>query len=137
MVSRWASFKSASANTIAGFLPPISNETFLNDLAADSAMAAPVRVDPVNETALIPGCSTIALPTESPVPCTMFSTPGGRPDSAASSDKRKAVNGVISLGLATTVLPAAKAGAIFQVNRYSGRFHGLMQPTTPSGWRSV
>ena len=47
------------------------------------------------------------------------------------------VTGVTSLGLATTQLPAASAGAIFQVNRYSGRFHGLMQPTTPSGWRSV
>ena len=45
--------------------------------------------------------------------------------------------GVISDGLATTVLPAASAGAIFQVNRYSGRFHGEIVPTTPSGWRSV
>ena len=48
-----------------------------------------------------------------------------------------AVRGVTSDGLATTVLPAASAGAIFQVNRYSGRFHGLMQPTTPSGRRRV
>ncbi len=48
-----------------------------------------------------------------------------------------AVRGVTSDGLATTVLPAASAGAIFQVNRYSGKFHGLMQPTTPSGSRSV
>ena len=45
--------------------------------------------------------------------------------------------GVTSEGLATTQLPGASAGAIFQVSRYSGRFHGEMQPTTPSGWRSV
>ena len=45
------------------------------------------------------------------------------------------MNGVISDGLATTVLPAASAGAIFQVNRYSGRFHGEMQPATPRGCR--
>ena len=44
-----------------------------------------------------------------------------------------AVCGVISEGFATTALPAASAGAIFQVNRYNGRFHGEMQPTTPSG----
>ncbi len=53
------------------------------------------------------------------------------------SPSSAAVHGVISDGLATTALPVASAGAIFQVNRYSGRFHGLMQPTTPSGWRSV
>ena len=45
--------------------------------------------------------------------------------------------GVISEGLATTQLPAARAGAIFQVKRYSGRFQGEMQPTTPSGERRV
>jgi acyl-[acyl carrier protein]--UDP-N-acetylglucosamine O-acyltransferase len=46
---------------------------------------------------------------------------------------KKAVLGVTSLGLATTVLPAANAGAIFQVNKYKGKFQGEMQPTTPSG----
>jgi hypothetical protein len=50
-----------------------------------------------------------------------------------SSEKRKAVIGVISEGFATTQLPAARAGAIFQVKRYRGKFHGLMQETTPKG----
>ena len=45
--------------------------------------------------------------------------------------------GVISLGLATTQLPAAKAGAIFQVNKYRGRFQGEIQPTTPRGCLKV
>ena len=54
-----------------------------------------------------------------------------------SSPSNAAVQGVISEGLATTVLPLARAGAIFQVNRYRGKFHGLMQATTPSGWRKV
>lgn len=40
----------------------------------------------------------------------------------------QAVTEVISLGLATTVLPAAIAGAIFQVRRYRGRFQGLIKP---------
>ena len=48
-----------------------------------------------------------------------------------------ALAGVTSEGLATAVLPAASAGAIFQVNRYSGRFHGDTVPTTPSGLRRV
>ena len=67
----------------------------------------------------------------------MLSTPFGKPICAASSPSIVAVCGVISDGLATTVLPAASAGAIFQVNRYSGRFHGEIVPTTPSGCRSV
>src|SRR5690606_11247281 len=67
----------------------------------------------------------------------MFKTPFGSPASVQISPKRKAVNGVISLGFATTVFPAAIAGAIFHENKYNGRFQGEMQPTTPIGWRNV
>ncbi len=44
---------------------------------------------------------------------------------------------VYSLGLITTVLPAASAGAIFDVVSVSGEFHGVIAPTTPSGSRWV
>jgi hypothetical protein len=37
-------------------LPPISNDTFLNFGAVAAAIAAPVRVEPVNETARMPSC---------------------------------------------------------------------------------
>jgi hypothetical protein len=40
---------------------------------------------------------------------------------------------VNSDGLITTVLPAASAGASFQVVRSSGEFHGTMAAMTPSG----
>ena len=63
----------------------------------------------------------------------MFKTPFGNPAWVQISPNKKAVIGVISLGFATTQFPEANAGAIFQVNRYKGRFHGEMQPTTPSG----
>lgn len=46
----------------------------------------------------------------------------------------QAVTEVISLGLATTVLPAARAGAIFQVSRYRGKFQGLIRPAAVS-WK--
>src|SRR5690606_8639369 len=101
------------------------------------AMRRPTAVLPVNDTALTAGCTTIASPTFGPRPCTMFSTPAGNPISAASEPSIVAVIGVTSDGLATTVLPAASAGAIFQVNRYSGRFQGEIVATTPSGWRRV
>jgi hypothetical protein len=45
--------------------------------------------------------------------------------------------GVISEGLATTQLPAAIAGAIFQVKRYKGKFQGEIHATTPMGLREV
>ena len=41
--------------------------------------------------------------------------------------------GVCSAGLSTTQLPAAIAGASFQAAISSGKFHGMICPTTPSG----
>jgi len=118
-------------------LPPSSSDSFFSIGAAMPAMRRPTAVLPVKLIALVSACATMASPTAGPRPCTMFSTPAGNPMPAAISPSRVALCGVISDGFATTVLPAASAGAIFQVNRYSGRFHGEMVPTTPSGWRRV
>ena len=43
-----------------------------------------------------------------------------------------AVSGVNSAGFSTTVQPAASAGAIFQASISSGKFHGMICPTTPT-----
>ncbi len=44
--------------------------------------------------------------------------------------------GVCSAGLSTTQLPAASAGASFQMAISSGKFHGMIWPTTPRGsWK--
>ena len=44
--------------------------------------------------------------------------------------------GVCSAGLSTTQLPAASAGASFQQAISSGKFQGMIWPTTPSGsWK--
>ena len=48
-----------------------------------------------------------------------------------------AVSGVRVAGLKTTVFPATSAGAIFHTGMATGKFQGVMQATTPSGWRSV
>lgn len=110
-VSSWPR-QSLSANTRVGFLPPSSSETFFSCGAASSAMRWPTRVLPVNEIALTRESVTSGSPTRGPVPWTRLSTPGGKPMPAASSTSIVAVNGVISDGSATTVLPAASAGAI-------------------------
>ena len=48
-----------------------------------------------------------------------------------------AVSGVSAAGFSTTVLPAASAGPSFQEAIASGKFHGVISPTTPSGSRKV
>src|SRR5439155_7100156 len=132
-----AAVKWASAKTMFGFFPPSSSETFLNNGAPASATFRPVTVPPVNEIVLIFGCAVIAAPTFGPVPCTTLRTPFGKPASTQTSHSMKAVIGVSSLGLAMAVLPTAIAGAIFQLNKYSGKFHGEINPAMPRGCRSV
>jgi hypothetical protein len=43
--------------------------------------------------------------------------------------------GASSAGLKTTQLPNASAGAIFHAGIASGKFHGVIAATTPSGSR--
>ena len=68
---------------------------------------------------------------------TTLNTPFGTPASTASSASSSVEVGVTSDGLATTVLPAARAGNSFQPSRPSGVFHGVMAATTPIGSRTV
>ena len=63
----------------------------------------------------------------------MFTTPGGNPASCMISPKRKAVSGVSSATFSTTVQPVARAGASFQAAISSGKFQGMICPTTPMG----
>src|SRR6266496_2282520 len=132
-----AASRSASAKTMFGFFPPSSSETFLNNGAHVSATLRPVTVPPVNEIVLIFGCAVIAAPTFGPVPCTTLRTPSGKPASRQIAHSMYAVIGVSSLGLAMAVFPTAMAGAIFQLNKQRGRFHGEISPAMPRGWRSV
>ena len=59
------------------------------------------------------------------------------PASWISSPKRSADSGVCSAGFSTIVQPAASAGAIFHAAIISGKFQGMIWPTTPTGSRSV
>ena len=93
----------------------------------------PTSVEPVKTTLCTSGCVTKRLPTTEPWPGTTVKTPGGRPASSASSPMRIAVSGVISAGLSTTVLPAARAGARPQPAMGIGKFQGTITPTTPRG----
>ncbi len=132
-----AAFTSASAKTTLADLPPSSSVTRLIVRAAPAAIDMPTSVEPVNAIFATSGCSTSRCPHVRPGPTTTLTTPSGSPASSASSAKRSAVSGVSSAGFNTTVLPAASAGAIFQQAIASGKFHGVISPTTPSGSRTV
>ena len=66
-----------------------------------------------------------------------MTTPVGHPRRGRELAKRSAVSGVSSAGFSTIVLPAASAGAIFHDAIASGKFHGVISPTTPIGSRNV
>ena len=80
----------------------------------------------------MPGCDTNSAPVAA-APVTMFTTPGGRSACWQISAKSRAVNGVVSAGLSTTVLPVANAGAIFQASIRKGKFQGMTAAHTPMG----
>jgi hypothetical protein len=98
-------------------------------------ISRPVVVSPVNAILAIRLDDASGLPASTPKPLTMFTTPGGS-RSAMSSMTLSSDHGVCSAGLITTQLPAARAGASFQVAIRIGKFHGIICPTTPSGsWK--
>jgi len=136
-VAATAASMSPSSMRTSAFFPPISQVTFLCSRADSAITRFPTSLEPVNETALIAGWWTMDSPTAEPGPTTMLRTPGGSPAFSNSSTRMRAIPGVSSAGLKTTVLPATSAGAIFQHGIDQGKFQGVMSPATPSGLRIV
>ena len=59
--------------------------------------------------------------------------PLGRPACCTSSTHRVAVSGVVLAGLMTMAFPASSAGPTLLPINDTGKFHGMMEPTTPMG----
>ena len=125
--------RSASSNTITGFLPPSSRCTRFSVGAPCDMIRLPVRDSPMNAVARTSGCSVSVRPVVSPSPLTRFATPAGSPASCMISHSSRADSGLHSAGLWTTVQPAASAGAIFQVDSMNGVFHGVITAIGPIG----
>ena len=85
----------------------------------------------------MPACSAMARPTTAPGPGITLKAPGGSPASVSSSASISAVSGVTEAGFSTIAFPSASAGAIFHMAWRSGKFHGVIAPTTPMGSRRV
>ena len=98
-------------------------------------MCLPVAVEPVKLILRGTGCDVIHFPSSSP-PDTTLSTPGGR-TSLRISPTSSVLRGVYGDGLSTSVLPASRAGPIFQPASTSGKFHGVIAATTPIGRRTT
>ena len=107
--------------------------TFFRFPAAALTMSLPTSVLPVKAILSTPSCAASGAPASSPMPVTMLTTPSGRPASCMSSPSRRADSGVCSAGLSTTVQPQASTGESFHAAMSSGKFHGVICPTTPTG----
>ena len=103
--------------------------------AAAAPMRRAVSGEPVKLMRRTLGSAVRAAPTSAPMPCTRLNAPGGRPASTVRSASREADSGDHSAGLRTTLLPAASAGATFQVASMNGAFHGVITTAGPAGMR--
>ena len=92
----------------------------------------PTSVEPVKAILSTSGCSTSGAPAVSPNPGTMLITPAGKPASSINSAKYNADSGVCSAGFRTTVHPVARAAPNFHIAIRSGKFQGIICPTTPT-----
>src|SRR6185369_5296393 len=96
------------------------------------AIIFPTFVEPVNETPFTASFETSSTPG-SLSPCTRLTTPRGAPTSSSPRTNAVAVSGVNGDGFSTAVFPAIRAGASFHTGIATGKFQGLIKPTTPSG----
>ncbi len=117
-------------------LPPSSSVAGITFFAAASATVYPTAVEPVNASLRISGWSSMYWPAVEPWPVMMLSTPSGRTCAISFVISRRLTE-VEEDGFIITQLPAASAGAIFQAAISSGKFHGIIWPTTPIGSRTI
>ena len=130
---------SADESATSAFWPPVSaisgmqRPCGLRRFASVCAISRDTSVEPVNITPATWRCATSAAPTLSPAPGTSCTASCGTPASCRMFTITPATSGVCSAGLASAQLPLASAAATWPVKIASGKFHGLMHSTTPSG----
>ena len=117
-----------------GALPPSSSDIFLMVPAACSIRILPTRVDPVKVILRTLGLEQSSFPTpEASVDGITLNTPAGMPARSPRTAMANADKGVSSAGRATKVQPAASAGPTLRAIIALGKFHGVIDPTTPTG----
>src|SRR2546423_10748663 len=125
--------KSASSNTIAGACPPSSRDSFVTFRAAPTINFFPTSVDPVNVIFRQIGLLKNSSPIIDADPTTTANTPFGSFAASQHSANARLHSGVWLAGFKIVGHPAASAGATFRTLSTSGKFHGEIAPTTPTG----
>ena len=134
MAAAIATSRSAEGSTRNGAFPPSSIDALSTCSAAWPSRVRPTGVEPVKETFRSRGSAMRVLESVAASEVTTaLTTPAGRPASARTWQKARLVRGVSSAGFSTTVQPAARAGAILRVPMESGKFHGVIARTGPTG----
>src|SRR5437868_7087192 len=101
-------------------------------------MYLPTLTEPVKVIRSQSGSVIMASPMVDGLPVTTDSISGGRPASYSTSASANAVSGVSSVGLSTTRLLVAIAGASLCDTMLSGWLNGVIaEITSPSGWLVV
>ena len=117
-------------------LPPSSSVTRLTVPAALRAISTPTSVEPVNPTFRRADARRARRPRRGPARDDVERArgqPGLEPELGVAQHGE----GERLAGFSTTVLPAASAGAVFQLPMLSGKFQGVMSAVTPIGSRKV
>src|SRR5258706_7652159 len=127
--------RTASSSKIVGDLPPSSSVTRFMVSAPSRMIFSPTAPEPVNEILATSGLRTSSAPTTLPRPVTTFKRPFGRLVSCSASSNTRVCSELNSLGLMTTVQPAATAEASFRQMNSVFAFHAVIRPATPTGSR--
>ncbi len=94
----------------------------------------PTLVEPVKVSLRTLSFSVNSLPMEEEsVPVTTLKMPAGTPARSARIASDSAESGVSAAGFDTMAQPTAMAGAILRASMAFGKFHGVMEATTPTG----
>ena len=131
MIRAAATAMSAERPTTTGLLPPSSSVTGTRFSEAARITWRPIAVAPV-KIRWSKGRAENAWPTSGPPVITAISLSSKAPANICFSSSD--VAGVVSDGLIIARLPAAKTPASGAKVRLTGKFHGLITPTTPLGW---
>src|SRR5260370_1120549 len=124
---------SASCQTMNGAFPPNSKISFGRWFEVCSIIVRPASVLPVIVIKPVILFVTSSSPPSDPLPVTTFTTPLGKPASSISSTIAIVLRGVLLDGFVTTVFPVISAGASFLATVADGKFHGVIDATTPIG----
>src|SRR5260370_15475942 len=121
----WSS--AASSSRIVGDLPPNSSVTRFMVAAPSRMICSPTPTEPVKEILSTSGLRTSSAPTTSPRPITTLHTPLGSLAALTHSIITCVCSELNSLGLRTTVQPAATADASLRQIKSAFAFHAVNQ----------